>query len=339
MPANTPPAAPSKPPAPPEPKTEPADPNRISYGLLSLLVGSVALSFHAVPYAFVRVLSVLLGLGSVTLAVLQFRTNEKSGRNFNSAIAGTLFSAAVLLLMAVGPYLPALGTRVARAPARPSAPKAADAKTPAAETVSKPSQAVSQTTTDAGAEKPDGAPAIPNYVPKTIPFPCRKNFQLVASPVADWTDASTSALIQNEVAVAVASVAVERLELSRKGKPVPSPTDHLVIHLQVVLVGTARQVDFEGWGKSNFGDHRSKPTLTGNSSHAYALRAFEAGTQVAGHERSKGLYPKLYADDYLIFEAPRPGLEYLRLELPASAFGGMGTLRFQIPKSMIEPRS
>jgi hypothetical protein len=337
MPAKTTQATAAKPPAPPTAKADLARPDRVSLGLLSLLVGSVALSLYSAPFLLTRILSVLLGIGGIGLAVFQFRTNEKTGRNFTSAIAGTLFSAAALLLPAIGPYLPGPSTRAARAPTVASVQKATDGKKQTAEPVSQPAQSVSETTS-AIAEQPKEVSQIPINAPKVIPFPCRKSFQLVASPSPEWTDAVKSALLQGEVAVGVASVAVERLELSREGKPVSSTTDNLVIHLQVVLIGTEAKVDFESWGNSNFGDGRNRPILTGNSSHAYSLRKFEAGTQVAGHERSKGLYPKLYADDYLIFEAPRPGLEYFRLELPASAFGGMGTLRFQIPKSMVQPR-
>ena len=309
---------------------------------MSLLIGCVALSFHSVPFLFVRILSVLLGLGGITLAVLQFRTNEKAGRNFNGAIAGTMFSAAVILLTAIGPYLPVPGKRVARTPRPANVAKSAPAPsvTPTAESVPEPAKpeptaAVAQTTPDAS-EKPAAVPEIPSYVPKVIPFPCRKSFRLVPNGSPDWTDAATSALVQGEVAVCIASATIEPLELSDKAAQKSLPKDNLVIRLQVVLIGTTRKVDFEGWGNSNFGDTRKKPTLKDNSNHAYSLRTFGAGTKVTGHERSKGLYPKLYADDELIFETPALNAEYLRLELPATAFGEMGTLRFQIPKSMVE---
>src|SRR6188472_323373 len=106
MPAKTTQAAAAKPPAPANQKTSPARPIPVSFGLLSLLVGSVALSLYSVPYLVVRILAVLLSLGGMTLAVMQFRKEEKAGRNFNGALAGTMFSAAVIVLTAVGPYLP-----------------------------------------------------------------------------------------------------------------------------------------------------------------------------------------------------------------------------------------
>src|SRR6266513_1143552 len=116
VPAKTAQAPASKQPAPPIGKADSARPDRISLGLLSLLVGSVALSLYSVPYLLVRILAVMFSLGGIGLAVLQFRSKETAGRNFNGAIAGTLFSAAIILLTAIGPYLPVPAKRVARAP-------------------------------------------------------------------------------------------------------------------------------------------------------------------------------------------------------------------------------
>jgi hypothetical protein len=349
MPAKTTPSAATKPPAPPIRKTDSAPTDRISFGLLSLLVGSVALSFYSVPYLMVRILAVMLSLGGITLAVLQLRSNEKAGRNFNGAIAGTLFSAAVILLTAIGPYLPVPAKRVARAPTRASAPKTRDSVTQTTESVPQlktspePAQAVSQTrpaeavsqTTPGAIEKPNEVPQIPANVPKVIPFPCRKSFQLVPGGTGEWVDAATSAIGQGEIAVCIASAAIEQLELPSAGNTVSSRKDNLVIHLQVMLVGTTGKVDFQSWGNSNFGDTGNKPKLTNDSTNV-PLRTFDASTKIPGHERPKGLYPKLYADDYLIFETPQSIADHLRLELPATAFGGVGTLRFQIPKSMID---
>jgi len=41
-------------------------------------------------------------------------------------------------------------------------------------------------------------------------------------------------------------------------------------------------------------------------------------------------------EDLLLFEPPADGFQALRLELPALAFGGVGTIYFQIPPSMLK---
>src|SRR6188768_3146720 len=138
MPAKTTQATAAKPPAPPPEKEDLATPVRPSPGLLSLPLGCIALSLYSVPFLLARILSIMLAIGGITLAVLQFRTNEKSGRNFTSAIAGTLFSAAALLLPAIGPYLPKPNARVARAPVHTSPVKATEIKGLTAERESRP---------------------------------------------------------------------------------------------------------------------------------------------------------------------------------------------------------
>jgi hypothetical protein len=53
-------------------------------------------------------------------------------------------------------------------------------------------------------------------------------------------------------------------------------------------------------------------------------------------EGGKGsLYPEEAAEDVLAFEKPARSATRLRLQLPASAFGQRGTLRFEIPISMV----
>ncbi|HVT30777.1 MAG TPA: hypothetical protein VHE81_22415 [Lacipirellulaceae bacterium] len=394
----------------------------ISRGLLSLLVGSVALSLYSVPYLLVRVVAVLTSLGGIGLAVFQFRTEEKSGRNFNGALVGTLFCSAVIVLTAIGPYLPTPGPRIARprlesgtvlsAPSmtstnprsspksqrevpivdRSSADRSARYSEPAPPTSRdenrdtkaerKPMDVATHETKNdvTGAtstlpyklatksveddnkvapqisiaipqpvERPSGVsthtsdevvhlPPIPSNMPKVIPFPCRKSFRWVSSDSPNWIDAATTAALQGEVAVCIVSATTERLDLTRGGTTSSSKDDNLVIHLEVELVGSGKAIDFAGWGSANFGDARHRPELKDDANYVYELRQLVPGTKVVDHERSKSLYPQLYADDYLIYEPPRSKVESLRLELPASAFGGIGTLHFQIPKSMIESK-
>ena len=100
-----------------------------------------------------------------------------------------------------------------------------------------------------------------------------------------------------------------------------------------------QRIDFASWSGINFGEKQHKPALSDDHNNASAFQIFSADTNVVDHERPKSLYPKLYADDFLYFEVPRGKFEFLRLEMPVSALGGEGTIRFQIPNSMIGGRS
>ena len=47
------------------------------------------------------------------------------------------------------------------------------------------------------------------------------------------------------------------------------------------------------------------------------------------------IYPQNEHRDLVVFELPVENIQWLRLELPASNFGGSGMLRFEIPMSNV----
>src|SRR5207249_2399630 len=80
-----------------------------------------------------------------------------------------------------------------------------------------------------------------------------------------------------------------------------------------------------------------EPKLTDNLGRVYRRAAYGAGVEVSGVAGSRELTPNKLVKDLLIFEPlPLDGVEFLHLELPASALGGAGTLRLQIPRAMIQ---
>ncbi len=66
---------------------------------------------------------------------------------------------------------------------------------------------------------------------------------------------------------------------------------------------------------------------------SFRSRGFEIDGQLEGGKGS--LDPGEVIRDVLLFETPAERAEHLRLELPASAFGEQGSLRFEIPMSMV----
>jgi len=342
--------------------------DRVSLGLVSMLLGGIALSLDSVRA--VRFLAVLLSLVGVALAVMEFRSPVRDRRQFGRAIAGALLCGFILLLTAVRPLW---SGRAAPAAAARTRINSIQQTAEAPQAASSPSQPVAA---DNGVSEAPTQTA--NSIPEVIPFHCGKHLRLISvepdpepeenSPSGDakqdaakntdakagpanaaaadpqkphpkelqWLDAASDAALQGELAVCVASAKIERLALINGNNTFSSATDNLVIHVEVLLTGTMQTINFEGWSNANFGDSRHKPTLSDTANNTYKIRIFPANTQIADHEKSKGLYPRLYADEYLIFDLPRANTEALRLELPASAFGGTGTLCFQIPKSMIE---
>jgi hypothetical protein len=150
---------------------------------------------------------------------------------------------------------------------------------------------------------------------------------------APWVNASQDALHHGDVRLRIASAAVRPVEF----EPVPGirpPGDRcLVLALRITNAGVARKISYSGW--SSAGQSQDRPVLRDNQGRIYPTRAFGQGWVVKGQVTTASIPSGKTLDDVLVFEAPAPGTEYLRLELPASAVGAEGRLRMEIPRSMI----
>lgn len=180
-------------------------------------------------------------------------------------------------------------------------------------------------------------PHFPAGPPERMAFPFGKKLRLTPFDSAKWADASKSAVNQGEVCLAVNTVRVEAPALLKNGQKMQSKAKKLVIRLQLVCMTTQREISFESWGMAPKRGGTHAPVLTGDTSkRKYPLAVFASDTSVVDQEAKPSLYPKLYADDVLVFEPPTGGLEDMSLELPASAFGASGSLRLFIPAAMIQ---
>jgi hypothetical protein len=159
-----------------------------------------------------------------------------------------------------------------------------------------------------------------------------------SKPLADgespWVDASRDAIRMGDVRIRVRSATVKMADFVEwKDGKVPKEF-YLVIELRISNVGLSRSVDYLSWYRAD----GPAPALTDNQGKSYRVKHFESGRKVKGHVASASIPTQKFVDDVLIFEAPAAGVEYLRLEIPASAFGADGVVRLEIPKEMIAYR-
>jgi hypothetical protein len=158
-------------------------------------------------------------------------------------------------------------------------------------------------------------------------------------PVAEgaWVDASVNAMQTNGLRVHVVAVRVAHAELKQQQKKVLSPEKHVLIHLRTSYHGGAFQhLPYASWADSAATLSQHAPTLTDSSKRTYAQVTFDAGRTVIGRPDYPLLTYGHALDEVLVFPAAAAQTDYLRLTLPASAFGVAGDLRFQIPRSMIK---
>jgi hypothetical protein len=152
----------------------------------------------------------------------------------------------------------------------------------------------------------------------------------------EWTDAR-KIVRQGDVLVAISSVTIDQVQLeSILGERSLSNDKLLVIRLRIGNAGQTRKIDYESWGDNSQLFDRHVPSLWDNFDNSYRRATFDLGTRVQGQVSSESIHPGTSVEDVLVFEQPLDRISYLRLELPASAFGGKGQLRFQIPNDVID---
>jgi hypothetical protein len=150
-----------------------------------------------------------------------------------------------------------------------------------------------------------------------------------------WTDASTSSAECGDVTVKIAAAEIGRPRLiGRSSQRAARPkTDYLTLTLELSNRHQTKKLEYTSWNVQ-----RNGVSLVDEHANQYRMKSFaNQGLEIDGQmEGGKGsLYPQESTQDMLVFEKPAQSAERLRLELPAGAFGGSGSLRFEIPASMI----
>ena len=186
-------------------------------------------------------------------------------------------------------------------------------------------------------------PVSPIPPPPDVAIPLRQGGLAAAQPISDdeWVNASGNAVQRHDVRVRITHVrtgSIELKELKKPGaKPFPSREKYLAIYLEVTYETKVFQsLNYESWADQAERPSKQPPTLTDNLERVYAQKTIAPRWEVVGREDKSFITPCGPVPEVLLFPLPPARLEYLRLKLPASAFGGGGEFRFQIPRSMIE---
>ncbi len=154
-----------------------------------------------------------------------------------------------------------------------------------------------------------------------------------------WLDVSKGVWQRDDVLVKISAVWVGKVEMiGPKDKREYSKDKVLVIGVQLSNVGPQRRIEYRSWQKAP-PPEGALPLITDSTQKSLGAKKFPEGWAVPLHARDGAMLPGWKHDDWLIFEAPDPKTEYIRLELPVWAFGGTGEpVRLQVPASLIGVR-
>ena len=153
----------------------------------------------------------------------------------------------------------------------------------------------------------------------------------IPQPATDtkWYDASAEAITRGDVRVRILSAWIGRVQCTQpSGRMARSPTDNLQIAVEIENLHPDKAKSYTGWCTLG-----ATLKITDNRSGLYAqwLPPFEA--MINGQTEQGSIPPAESIEDLLAFGPPQidEKLKYVRIELPAAAFGEQGTLRFEIP--------
>jgi hypothetical protein len=151
---------------------------------------------------------------------------------------------------------------------------------------------------------------------------------------AEWVDAGKAYVQHHGVRVSVARTKLHRLLVAVQAVPTTNAAGRnetgpprLVIRLRIVQVVAGAPVRYASWG--NLRADAAAPKLVDNLGRKYRLVASP------GPSASQELAPGRPVIDAIVFEAPLADVSFLKLELPASAYGQEGTIRLRIAGSAI----
>jgi hypothetical protein len=200
-------------------------------------------------------------------------------------------------------------------------------------------------------------PVDPNrqvYLPRSAPAGAARP---AAQPVPEghWVAAELYDVDHGVVRLRIVSAGVHDVPATRKGR---RGDKEYVVAVLLSHAGTKDAIPFSGWHSAAAtnvlapgapgaaGHNNAANNNAGNqaSSSGGAPRLFDAsGKSLAFRPRldaavapARSIVPFRPVQETLTFEAPAANSEYVRLELPASAFGASGVVRFQIPRFMAQ---
>lgn len=153
---------------------------------------------------------------------------------------------------------------------------------------------------------------------------------------SEWINARRGAIAIDDVTIRIAGARIGQVDFKepRKQKSVPQKPA-LLLTVRVSNIGIEHLIDYQSWNEPRDRD-KPGPRLHDNRGQSYAQRLFGGEDEILGQLRRAGVPPTKRIDDLLVFDAPPPTIDYLRLELPGWALGATGTLRLEIPKDMIQ---
>ena len=193
-------------------------------------------------------------------------------------------------------------------------------------------EAMSQAMTETTLPTPQTASEAPAL--KTTPASAQKSAP-AAAPVETWTPASRSMKV-GDITVSIVSVEVGKVPLlDMFGDEGRSAEALLMITVSIRNNSETKKIEYQTWNGRSFEFGNDFAVLRDENENLYKRISFGSSKMKGAVKDVASLYPGDTATDILAYEAPVGAAKKLLLALPAKSVGGSGTIRYEIPASMI----
>jgi hypothetical protein len=152
-----------------------------------------------------------------------------------------------------------------------------------------------------------------------------------------WVDASQDVSVCGEVVVKVVAAEIGYAILTRGGQSrlrTPEGDEYLTIKLELASQSTERPTEYTGWAARPAG-----VKLVDSTGQPCEMKSFRTAVVLGQKRQATTIEPSGSIEDVLLFQRPAEATESLVLTLPGLALGQPGSVRFQIPMSMVALRS
>jgi hypothetical protein len=175
---------------------------------------------------------------------------------------------------------------------------------------------------------------VEDGTPHVVPLPGHK--ATADELQTEWPDASRYAVQIKTLRIQVVGATVRPLEIAQTPRRRYTKERYLVLRLRVQQpAGTAEFVS-DRWEDAGKTKDRRRPVLTDDRGNVYQ----EAPSGEAGQLRKPSPhFPVGITDEVFVFDAPAAQAQVFWLELPATAWGGIGSVRFTIPQALLQYES
>jgi hypothetical protein len=169
-------------------------------------------------------------------------------------------------------------------------------------------------------------------VPRVVPLAGKKSTP--ADGNVEWPDARRFSVQVKGARVEVVAATVRPIEVGTAANKKSTQESYLLLRVRTHQAADGAEFVSGAWHEA--AAPRPSPNVTDNTGRTYRQPPIDLSAEAGMLSQKPSAFPLGITDEVYVFEAPGLAVDWLRLEMPAAAWGGRGAVRFSIPREMLQ---